>query len=103
MPARSIVHETPKGGKAALSGADEGSRGNPARWPEPPRQARSCGHDHGGHTNMPYLISDSRRGVRALGIGLALALAAIIATPAHAAGITNPYDCTPQPTLSSAF
>ena len=53
---------------------------------------------------MPYIISDSRRGVRVLAIAIALALAAITSTaPAHAARIANPYDCTPQPTLSSAF
>ena len=53
---------------------------------------------------MPYIISDSRRGVRVLAIAIALALAAITTTaPAHAAGITNPYDCTPQATLSQAF
>ena len=50
---------------------------------------------------MPYIISDSRRGVRVLAIAIALALAAITTTaPAHAAGIANPYDCTPQATLS---
>ena len=33
-----------------------------------------------------------------------VALAALIATPAHAAGtIANPYDCAPQPTLAQNF
>ena len=52
---------------------------------------------------MPFIISDTRRGGRVLAIALALAFTAFIATPAHAATIANPYACTPQPTLSSAF
>jgi hypothetical protein len=52
---------------------------------------------------MPFIISDTRRGGRVLAIALALAFTAFIATPAHAAGIANPYNCVPQPTLSTAF
>ena len=52
---------------------------------------------------MPFIISDTRRGGRVLAIAIALAFTAFIATPAHAATIANPYACTPQPTLSSAF
>jgi hypothetical protein len=49
---------------------------------------------------MPYIIG-SKRGGRIL--ATALGLATLIAAPAHAAGIANPYDCAPQPTLSQSF
>jgi hypothetical protein len=50
---------------------------------------------------MPFLIG-TKRGGRVL--AATLGLAALIATPAHAAGaIANPYNCTPQPTLQQFF
>jgi hypothetical protein len=50
---------------------------------------------------MPYIISASKRGGRVLAV--ALGLAALFAGPAHAANIANPYDCTPDATLSQSF
>jgi hypothetical protein len=50
---------------------------------------------------MPFIISGSKRGGRVL--AATLGLAALIAAPAHAAGIANPYDCTPQATLTQSF
>jgi hypothetical protein len=51
---------------------------------------------------MPFIIS-GRRG-RGRVLAATLGLAAVIATPAHAAGeIANPYDCAPQATLSQSF
>jgi hypothetical protein len=50
---------------------------------------------------MPIIIS-GRRGRRVL--AATLGLAALIATPAHAAGsIANPYDCAPQAQLAQTF
>jgi hypothetical protein len=50
---------------------------------------------------MPFLIG-TKRGGRVL--AMTLGLAALIATPAHAAGaIANPNNCTPQPTLQQFF
>jgi PKD repeat protein len=49
---------------------------------------------------MPIIIS-GRRGRRML--ATALGLAALTTTPAHAATIANPYDCTPQPALTQTF
>ena len=49
---------------------------------------------------MPFNISGRKPRLLALTAGLA----ALIATPAHAAGkIANPYDCAPQPTLAQNF
>jgi hypothetical protein len=50
---------------------------------------------------MPFIISGRRR--RRVLAG-AIGFAALIATPAHAAGsLTNPYDCAPHPQLSETF
>jgi hypothetical protein len=49
---------------------------------------------------MPIIIS-GRKQRRAF--AAAVALAAVVAAPAHAAGIANPYDCAPQPTLAQSF
>jgi hypothetical protein len=50
---------------------------------------------------MPFTISGRKPRGRVL--ATALGLAALIAAPAHAAGIANPYNCAPQPTLAQSF
>jgi hypothetical protein len=50
---------------------------------------------------MPIIISGRKRRVRVL--AAALGAAALIATPAQAAGIANPYNCAPQATLAQSF
>ena len=50
---------------------------------------------------MPFIIKKSkhRRGL----LAATLAATALIAAPAHAATIANPYNCAPQPTLATSF
>jgi hypothetical protein len=49
---------------------------------------------------MPFVITGRKtRGLLAAGLGAA----ALITSPAHAATISNPYDCAPQPTLAQSF
>lgn len=48
---------------------------------------------------MPFNISGRKPRLLAATLGLTAA----IASPAHAAGIANPYDCAPQPTLAQNF
>src|SRR5689334_17288632 len=49
---------------------------------------------------MPFIIPG--RNTRRVLAG-ALAAAALVAAPAHAAQIANPYGCAPQPTLAQNF
>ena len=48
---------------------------------------------------MPFNISGRKPRILAATLGLA----AVMAGPAHARGIANPYDCAPQPTLAQNF
>jgi hypothetical protein len=50
---------------------------------------------------MPFIIKKSkrRRGV----LAATLVATALIAAPANAATIANPYNCAPQPTLATSF
>jgi hypothetical protein len=50
---------------------------------------------------MPIIISGRKTRRRVL--AAALGAAALIATPAQAASIANPYNCAPQPTLAQSF
>ena len=49
---------------------------------------------------MPFLIGTKRSGRM---LAATLGLSALIAAPAQAAEIANPYACTPQPTLQQFF
>jgi hypothetical protein len=50
---------------------------------------------------MPIIVSGRKHRARML--AATLGAAALIATPAQAAGIANPYDCAPQATLAQSF
>jgi hypothetical protein len=50
---------------------------------------------------MPFIITGRKRGATAL--AAALGALALTGAPAQAAGIANPYDCAPQPTLAQNF
>jgi hypothetical protein len=51
---------------------------------------------------MPFVIPGGRRTGRLAALGSVLATMCV-AAPAQAATISNPYDCTPQATLSQTF
>jgi hypothetical protein len=50
---------------------------------------------------MPFILSGLRS--RVLALAATLGATALAASPAHAATISNPYDCAPQPTLTQSF
>jgi hypothetical protein len=52
---------------------------------------------------MPFLINGSRRGGRFAALAGVIAICGLAAPAAQAAGVSNPYDCKPQPQLSQAF
>jgi hypothetical protein len=53
------------------------------------------------HHNMPFVFTAWRR--RGALAAAAAGAALVCAAPAHASTVSNPYDCTPSPTLSQAF
>jgi hypothetical protein len=50
---------------------------------------------------MPFIISGRKH--RAKLLAAALGAAALVAAPAQAASVANPYNCAPQPTLAQNF